>query len=120
MKKNTFNFILTMVLAFVMAFLLPWWSIMVAAFVSSILLGLKRFYVFLIPFMAICAFWMLCSFYLSNANDFILAKKIALLLPLKGNPYLLILATGIVGGIAAGVAGIFGKQCAILLKNNTQ
>ena len=56
------------------------------------------------------------SFMLSNANDFTLASKIAVLLPLGGNPYILILLTAVIGGVAAGVAGVFGKQCKGLIK----
>jgi len=45
-----------------------------------------------------------------------LARKIAVLLPLKGNPYLLILLAGLIGGLAAGIAGIFGTQCRLMFK----
>jgi hypothetical protein len=72
--------------------------------------------VFFVPFLAIVIFWMVYAFWISNANDFTLSKKIAILLPLQGNPYLLILTTGIVGGLAAGIAAVFGKQCSSLLK----
>jgi hypothetical protein len=58
---------------------------------------------------------MVNAFWLSNANDFILANKIAVLLPLNGNAFLLILVTGVIGGLAAGISGIFGKQCVTLL-----
>lgn len=116
MKKNSVNFITTIILAIILSIFLPWWSIMVAAFASGLFFSLKKFYVFIIPFLAITVFWIIYSFWLGNANDFILAKKIAILLPLKGNVYLLVLITGIVGGIAGGVAGVFGKQCALILK----
>jgi hypothetical protein len=55
---------------------------------------------------------------LSSANDFTLAKRISVLLPLGGNPYLLILVTGIIGGIAAGFAAIFGKQLSLAIKKD--
>ena len=55
--------------------------------------------------------------YLGNANDFILANKIAVLLPLGGSSFLLILVTGIIGGIAAGISAVFGKQVASILKS---
>tara|TARA_R110002096_G_C14624120_1_gene724324 strand:+ start:2519 stop:2872 length:354 start_codon:yes stop_codon:yes gene_type:complete len=116
MKKNSIHFIITIIFAIALSLFLPWWSIMVAAFASGLFFSLKRFYVFLIPFLAVTLFWIVYSFWLGNANDFILAKKIAILLPLKGNPYLLILLTGIIGGLAAGVSGVFGKQCATILK----
>mgnify|MGYP007095113941 FL=1 len=69
------------------------------------------------PFIAITFFWMAYAFYLGNANDFILANKIAVLLPLGGSSFLLILVTGIIGGIAAGISAVFGKQVASILKS---
>ncbi|GAA3631350.1 hypothetical protein [Flavivirga jejuensis] len=116
MKKNSINFIATIIIALLLSQFMPWWSVMVAAFVSSLFFRLKGFSVFLIPFLAIALFWMAYSFWLSNTNDFILANKIATLLPLNGNPYFLILLSGVLGGLAAGVAAIFGKQCLTLIK----
>jgi len=116
MNTKILNFILTMVLALVFSFILPWWSVMLAAFVTAILFSLKGFNVFFIPFIAVFLFWTGYAFILGNGNEFTLAKKIAILLPLDGKPYLLILVTGIVGGFAAGIAGIFGKQCRVLVK----
>lgn len=118
MKKNSRNFIATIVLAFIFSFFMPWWSVMLAAFLAAMLFSLKGFSVFLMPFLAIFIFWMLYSFKLSNANDFILANKIAVLLPLGGNPYSLIGVTALIGGLAAGVSGIFGSQTKALLRNN--
>ena len=116
MKKNLINFIATIIIALLLSQVLPWWSVMLAGFITAILFSLKKSAVFFIPFLAIALFWMVYAFWLSNANDFILSKKIAVLLPLQGNPYLLILVTGLIGGIATGIAAIFGKQCATLLK----
>ncbi|MDT0557898.1 hypothetical protein RM697_04530 [Ichthyenterobacterium sp. W332] len=119
MNKNITNFILTILLAIILAQFLPWWSIMLAAFLSALLVQLKKTSVFFIPFLAIALLWIVHSFWLGNANDFVLAKKISTLLTLGGNPYVLILVTGIIGGLAAGVAGVFGKQASLLFKNNS-
>lgn len=116
MKTKILNFVATVVLAIVFSFFLPWWSVLLAAFITAIMFSLKRAAVFFTPFLAVFVFWAIYSFLLANGNDFTLAKKIAILLPLGGSPYLLILVTGIVGGLAAGVAGIFGKQCLVLVK----
>ena len=89
---------------------------MLAAFITAVVFSFKGAAVFFMPFLAVFVFWAGYSFLLANGNDFILAKKIAVLLPLGGSPFLLILFTGIVGGLAAGVAGIFGKQCLVLVK----
>ncbi|WP_439151513.1 hypothetical protein [Winogradskyella sp.] len=116
MNRNITNFIVTIILAFVLALFLPWWSVMTAALATSLFLPLKRFAVFFVPFLAILVFWSLYSYILSNGNDFTLAKRIAVLLPLGGNPFVLIVVTGLVGGIAAGISAIFGKQLSVLLK----
>jgi len=115
MKIKSINFITTILLAVALSFVLPWWSVMVAAFLTSLFLSLKKSAVFFVPFLAIALLWFVHSYYLSSSNDFILAKKIAVLLPLNGNQYLLLLVTGIWGGTAAGVAAIFGKQCSLML-----
>lgn len=111
MIKKTINFVLTLFLAYIISLFLPWWSVMVAGLITAFLIPLKKRAVFLIPFLAVALLWIIQSWLLSSANDFTLAKKIATLLPLGGNPIFLILVTGIIGGIAAGIAGILGKQC---------
>ncbi|GAA0732227.1 hypothetical protein GCM10009430_45220 [Aquimarina litoralis] len=110
MNKNSINFIVTIILGFILSLFLPWWSIMIAAGITAISIPLKKAAVFFIPFVAILLFWAVYCFILSSTNDFTLAKKIAQLLQIGGNPYILILLTGIVGGLAAGITAIFGKQ----------
>ncbi|RNC88237.1 MAG: hypothetical protein ED556_03370 [Winogradskyella sp.] len=117
MKKNSLNFIITIILAFLLSQVLPWWSVMVASFISALLISLNKSAVFFIPFLAVLVFWTVHAFILGNANDFILAKKIAVLLSLGGNPYVLVLVTGIVGGLAAGVSALFGKQLSLVFKS---
>jgi hypothetical protein len=116
MKAKMTNFIATLVLAFVLSLFLPWWSVMTAALATALFLPLKKTAVFFVPFLAVFLFWAVYSFILSSGNDYTLAKRIAILLPLGGNPYALILVTGVIGGLAAGIAAIFGKQLALLFK----
>lgn len=117
MSKNAINFIATLVLAIVLSLFLPWWSVMTAALTTALFIPLKKTAVFFVPFLAVLLFWAIYSFILSSGNDFTLAKRIAILFPLGGNPYLLILLTAIVGGLAAGITAIFGKQLTSLVKN---
>ena len=116
MPKSIINFGLTIILALVLSLFLPWWSVMTAALATSLFIPLKRASVFFIPFFAILLFWAVYSFVLSSGNDYTLAKRISVLLSLGGNPYVLILVTGIVGGLAAGIAAVFGKQLSLMLK----
>ncbi len=116
MKANTTNFIATLVLAIVLSLFLPWWSVMTAALTTALFIPLKKAAVFVVPFLAILLFWAMYSFILSSGNDYTLAKRIAVLLPLGGNPYILMLVTGTVGGLAAGIAAVFGKQLSLVIK----
>ena len=109
-KLNTQNFLLTLVLALAFSFVLPWWSVMLAAFLAGAILRLKNVAAFFVPFLATSLFWIAYAWVLSSANDFILAKKISVLFYLKGNAWLLLLLTGVIGGVSAGVAGVFGNQ----------
>ena len=90
---------------------------MLAALLSALLFPLKKAAVFFVPFLAILLFWGGYCFVLSSGNDFTLAKKISELLQLGGNPYLLILLTGILGGLAAGVSGVLGNQILAVAKS---
>ena len=116
MKANTTNLIVTLVLALLLSLFLPWWSVMIAALATALFMPLKKTAVFFVPFIAILLFWAVYSFILSSGNDYTLAKRIAVLLPLGGNAYLLMLVTGVVGGLAAGIAAVFGKQLSLTLK----
>ncbi|SDS85612.1 hypothetical protein [Winogradskyella sediminis] len=120
MNKNIINFIITIVLAYVLSLFLPWWSIMTASLATALFIPLRKVAVFLVPFLAILLLWFVLSYFLSSGNDFILAKRIAILLPIGGNPYVLMLVTGIIGGLAAGIAAVFGKQLSIALKARIQ
>lgn len=117
MNKNSSNFLVTIILAYLLSLVLPWYSVMIAAALTAWFIPLKKVAVVVVPFLAILLFWVVYSFVLSSANDFTLAKRIAVLLPLDGNPYLLILVTGLIGGIAAAVAAIFGKQVSAVTKS---
>ena len=120
MNKNILNLVTTLVLALIFSFFLPWWSVMLAAFIAALTFSLKGAGAFFMPFLAVFVFWMVYAFMLSSNNDFILASKIAVLLPLGGNAYALIAVTAAIGGLAAGVSGLFGQQCSALFKNNLQ
>ena len=115
-KDQLINFVVTIFLELILSQFLPWWSVMVAAFVSALFFSLKKAAVFVVPFLAIFLFWSVYAYVGASQNDFVLSKKVAELLPLGGSEYLLILVTGIVGGLAAGVAALLGKQLSLLAK----
>jgi hypothetical protein len=64
---------------------------------------------FFAGFAAIFLLWIIVAAYLSKTNDNLLAHKIALLFHLGGNVSLLLLFTGVAGGLVAGLATLTGR-----------
>lgn len=117
-KKHWINFIVTLLVALILSQFLPWWSIMVAGFVTGLFFSLKKAAVFVVPFLAIFLFWSVYAYVVAAENDFILSKKVSELFSLGGNPFVLMLVTGVVGGLAAGLAAILGKQLSTLVNKS--
>lgn len=119
MKNITFNFILTFVLAMVLSLFMPWWAVMVSGFISAAIVRLRNVAAFFVPFLAILIFWIAYGWLLAKPNEFVLSEKIAVLLPLNGNVFLLLLITGVVGGLAAGIAALFSNQLRFVLSTKS-
>lgn len=116
MRKFFLNFVLSFLLAAVLSLFLPWWSVMLAALLVGLVVHLRHTAAFISPFLAISLYWLIYAWWLSSANDFVLAQKIAVLLPLEGSASLLILVTGIMGGIAAGISGSLASTARSLFR----
>lgn len=101
--------ILTALLAYVAGLFLPWWSIAVAAFVAALIVAQRPLGAFLAGFLSILLLWGIMAYIIDSANNGILSKKVATILPLGGNGMLLILVTGFVGGLVAGLAALSGS-----------
>ena len=107
--KFFISFILTILLSFAACLFLPWWSIAMAAFVVAALIPQKPGKAFLTGFIALFLLWGGLSYWLSNNNDHILAHKVSQLILKMDNPYLLILATALIGALVAGFAALAGS-----------
>ena len=107
--KFFISLILTILLSFAACLFLPWWSIALAAFVVAALIPQKPLKAFLTGFIALFLLWGGLSFWISNNNNHILAHKVSQLILKMDNPYLLILATALIGAIVAGLAALAGS-----------
>lgn len=103
------SLVLTALLSFAACLFLPWWSIALVAFVVAALIPQKPGKAFIGGFCALFLLWGLLSFFISNANGHILAHKISLLILNMDNPYLLMLATALIGALVAGFAALSGS-----------
>ena len=101
--------ILTALLAFISGLFLPWWGIAIASLLVAVIVNQSPGKAFLSGFLGVMLLWQGLASWINMNNQGVLAKKIALVLPLGGNPLYLILVTGIVGGLVSGFAAMSGS-----------
>jgi hypothetical protein len=99
----------TALLAYAGGIFLPWWSVALAGFLSGAWLLQKPGTAFLSAFCAVFLLWGGFAFFRSQLNDDILATRFAQLILKSDNPWLLILMTGTIGGLAAGLGALSGS-----------
>ena len=107
--KPTFTILLIILLSFCACLYFPWWSIAIVAFAVSALIPQKPGASFLSAFVSLFLLWGGLSFWISTANDNILAHRVSVLILKTDSPFLLILATAIVGALVAGLAALTGS-----------
>lgn len=107
--KFIISLILTALLSFAACLYLPWWSIAVVALITAALIPQQPGKAFLAAFLALFLLWGGLSFWISNNNDHRLAHKVSQLILKMDDPYLLILATALIGALVAGFAAMAGS-----------
>ena len=120
MIKFLFAAISTALLAYAVGIFLPWWSVALAGFVAGVWLLQKPAAAFLSGFFAVFLLWAGFAFFRSQLNDDILATRFAQLILKSDNPLLLILLTGFIGGLTAGLGALSGSLGRIILAGNTE
>ena len=98
--------LLIAILAFALGLYLPWWSVAVAAFIVAALIQQRPIVSFLAGFIGIFVLWFALAMVIDVRNQHILSRKLALLLPLNGNTFLLILITALIGALVGANAAL--------------
>jgi hypothetical protein len=101
--------ILTALLAYLIELWLPSWAIVVCAAMVAILIRNPAATSFFSGFVAISLLWMTKATLIDVYTDSIISTKIAPLLGFQ-RPIILILITGLVGGILGGLSSLIGHQ----------
>ncbi len=102
--------VLTALLSFVAGIYVPfWWFFAVVSFLVAVLVHQKGAKAFFSGFLGLFILWGVLAFWIDVKNEGILSSKIAGLLPLGGSSFLLIIVTGIAGGLVAGFAATSGS-----------
>jgi hypothetical protein len=103
--------VLTAILAFIVGLLSfsPWWGFAITSLLVAVLVHQKGGKAFLAGFLGLLLLWAGLAWWIDMKNNGVLSSKIATVLPLGGNAILLILVTGFVGGLVAGMAALSGS-----------
>jgi hypothetical protein len=88
---------------------LPWWSFAITSLVVAMAIHQKPFKSFAAAFISLFLLWGILAVMIDSANEHILSKKVAQILPLGGSSVVLIIVTGVVGGLVAGFAALTGS-----------
>jgi hypothetical protein len=107
--------VLTALLGFISGIFLPWWFIAVTSLIVALLVHQKGWKAFLAGFLGLFILWAGLAWWIDMKNNGVLSHKIAAVLPLGGSSLLLIVVTGLVGGLVAG----FGAMSGSYLRANT-
>ena len=101
--------LLTLLLAFISGLFLPWWFIAITSLLVALLVHQKAGKAFAAGLLGVFLLWAGIAFIIDLKNHGILSHKIAAILPLGGNSFLLIVVTGLIGGLVAGLGAMTGS-----------
>ena len=107
--KFFISLILIAILSYAACLYFPWWSIAVIAFAVNLIIYQKPLLAWLSGFLAIFILWVAISFIISNNNEHVLAHKISILILKMDSPAVIILVTGLIGGLVSGFAALAGN-----------
>lgn len=114
--KFILQLILTILASWVCQSFFPWWSAVVASsFLGFIFYKNRGFYSFLAGFLAVFLLWIGYALIIDINSQSILTGKVANILTVN-NKYILILITGVIGGLPAGFGALSGNQIKKIFK----
>lgn len=107
-------FIVILIACFLLQMILPWWMIIVISFATCGIIGKTAKISFWQSFFAISLLWMGYALFKSLPNDNILAARVAVMTGVK-TWWAVVLVTGILSGLVAGISGYCGYQFRIAM-----
>ncbi len=111
--KLLFRIILIISLSYLASLYGPWWVLIAVSFLVSFGLYGNGFNVFISGFLGGGILWLCYAWFLDSSTKSILSEKIVQLFPFE-DPFMLIIATGIIGGLAAALGAITGNSFRLL------
>jgi len=113
--KVAIKIILIATLAYLVEVYLPWWSVVVVAFIVNALIFTKGSPSFLSGFLGVGLLWIILAWNIDAANASLLSSRVSQLFPIQGTLAILVL-TFLVGGLAGGFGALAGSHLRNLIK----
>ena len=107
--KFIVSVLLTMLLSFTACYFLPWWSIALTSFIVALFIPQSAGKSFITGFIALFLLWSGLSFWISLNNEHILAQRVSVLVLKMNSPFLLMIVTGIIGGLISAFGAMTGS-----------
>lgn len=108
-------FLLISITCLVLQFFLPWWISGIIAFAFASWVAKSGLHAFCSSFLALFVVWIGMSLFQSIPNHHLLANRVGAMFTLPSeqgfNWIIVMLATGIIGGLAAGFSALAGFYC---------
>src|SRR5262245_25192290 len=101
--------VFTALLAFAGGLWFGWWIIAIASFLIALLVYQRPGRAFLAGALGVFLLWGLMASWIDMKNESVLSRKIAELLPLGGNSFLLIIVTATIGAVVGGFGALSGS-----------
>ena len=107
--KFILKIIFTSATAYLMQLYMPWWSVVLASFMISLILSSKGISSFFAGFLGIGLLWFFLAWRIDSDTGSILTEKVATLFSLP-NSIFLVLVTALVGALAGGFGALAGSH----------
>lgn len=107
--KFFISLLLVAALSFAASLFLPWWVIAIVGFVVALAIPQGAGRAFFSGFLGVFILWVGLCFWISAANEYLFAHKISLLILKVDNPAVLMIVTGLIGGLVAGFGSLSGS-----------
>ncbi len=116
MMKFIVSFLICPLLAYALGMMLPWWSVAIAGLLTGFFIPQHRLLTFLSTFLGVLLFVGGLIYFISDANNHILAQKIGLLVLKNKNELMIIGVSALIAALVAGISAITGRSLAIVIK----
>jgi hypothetical protein len=100
--------LLSALLAFAINIFAPWWALVFTSAIVAFAIIQTPVKAFTAGFLGVFILWALLCYFKSNANEHMLAQKIALLILKTNNVFALIGVTAFIGALVSGLGALCG------------